>query len=235
LKTIGQVIENAITEEFGKHSAFVVVSRGRGACCPTQIHVATCAEEFVLTDTEGTVDECEGAINIFPDFVKEGECKECGTAPATWTPSCGVAIIADQDEDDCDCYMNFVPTFLGRHITIDVVSEGKVAKYSRTATLQDGQLPANFGAQVQQMEYRQIAGGGGYDFSDGNNPSGPFGLPGKNTKIKNAVTADCKKSYCLTYLNTRLEREYGLAGSPINRIIHGYVAIPQNDTTTLTA
>lgn len=239
LKSIGEFIENEIRKVLGKHSAFVVVSNGKGACCPTQIHIATCAYDFKLFQTIDSnsveVEECQGAINIFPTFVKEGECKQCGTAPETFTPSCGIAIIADQDPDNCDSYMNFVDVFTGRKVTIDVVSEGQMAKHSRVVTLQNGRLAANYGQEIQQMEYRQIAGGSGYTFSDGNNPTGPFGLPDKNTKLRSAVTADCKKSYCVTYINSRLQREFGLGGSEINRIVHGYVAIPQNDNTTLTS
>lgn len=231
LEFAAQQIENKLQDKFGKHGGWAVLSRGIGDCCGIQLHVVTCDPNFAIAG----LSECENAIDPAGEFTVTGICQQCGTTSTPDNRSCGLAIIADQDTLKCDCFMDYVPTFLGRTIEVDVVSGGDVSKYTKKKTLQEGTTPSGFGAQVQNDEYRQLAGYGGYDYSNGNNPSGNLGVPDQTARIRKAVTADCNKSYCLYEFEGRFQREFGVNNGPINRPINTRVWIPQNDTVTQTA
>lgn len=225
-------IQNKIQEKYGRHGGWAFVSRGVGDCCGVQLHVVTCDPNFTI---EGLT-VCPDAINPYSSFVTSGVCKQCGTGDITEEKTCGIAIIADQDTLECDCFMQHTPAFLGRSIEINVVSGGNIAKYTKFATLQEGRLPSGFGTEVQAEEYRQAAGYSGYMYSNGNNPRmDGLGLPGPDARIRKAVTADCNKSYCLYEFDGRFQREFGVANERINRPIKTKLFVPQNDAITKTA
>lgn len=232
LKYAAMQIQNKIQEKYGRHGGWAFVRDGVGACCGLQLHVVTCDPDFTITG----LDVCEDAIVPYKDFITTGICKQCDSTPITERRSCGLAIIADQDTIECDCFMQDVPTYLGRTITLEVVSGGNIAKYTKFATIQEEVLPSGFGAEVQAEEYRQAAGYSGYAYSNGNNQrSDSLGLPGPDARIRKAVTADCKKSYCLYEFDGRFQREYGVNDAPINRPIKTKVYVPEKDGTTKTA
>lgn len=235
LEFAAKQIENAIQEKFGRHAGWTVLSKGIGECCGVQLHVVTCDDGFILTDSEGPVAVCENAIDPEGQFTVTGTCKQCGSTETPDVRTCGIAIIADQDKLDCDCFLEFAPAFTGRTIEIDVTQGKDISKYSKRKTLQEGRLPSGFGAEVQFDEYRQLAGYSGYDYSNGNNPTGNLGLPDKTARIRKAVTADCKKSYCLYEFEGRFQREFGVNNGPINRPINTRVWVPQNDLVTQAA
>lgn len=226
-----QQIENRIKEVFGKHGGWAVLSRGVGNCCGVQLHVVTCDPDFAIT---GLV-ECEDAINPVGDFTVTGVCEQCDSVSTADNRTCGIAIIADQDRLDCDCFLEFVPTNLLRNIEIDVVSTGNLAKYAKKKTLQEGKVAGGFGAEVQFEEYRQLAGYSGYNYSNGNNPRGNLGLPSKDSRIRKAVTAKCDTSYCTYEFDGRFQREFGAADNFVNRIIKTKVFVPEGDTVTTAA
>lgn len=226
-----QQIENRIKEVFGKHGGWAVLSRGVGNCCGVQLHVVTCDPDFAIT---GLV-ECEDAINPIGDFTVTGVCEQCDSVSTADNRTCGIAIIADQDRLDCDCFLEFVPTNLLRNIEIDVVSTGNLAKYAKKKTLQEGKVAGGFGAEVQFEEYRQLAGYSGYNYSNGNNPRGNLGLPSKDSRIRKAVTAKCDTSYCTYEFDGRFQREFGAADNFVNRIIKTKVFVPEGDTVTTAA
>jgi hypothetical protein len=221
-------IEAKIQEVHGKHGGFAIVTKGEGNCCPAQLHVVSCDATFAVAG----LTPCAEAITQFPSFSEEGVCQECGTAPTVTTPSCGIAIIAEQDTIDCDCFYDQVPAFLGRHVTIDVISDGPVSKSTKKATLQEGAVPGNFGAEIQYLEYGQRPDPG---VSYGNNPQGWLGQPGKDARIRN-IQSDCNKSYCVYGLEHRNYEEFGrYEVSPMNELLMTYIAVPEKDTTTQTA
>jgi hypothetical protein len=228
LSYIADQIESKIKEVLGKHGGFVTLSRGQGPCCGIQLHVVTCDPLFTITG----LTPCP-AIDPKLSFTVSGICKQCDSVDTPEERTCGLAIIADMDRMDCDCYMQHVPAYFGRNIDIEIVSGGKVAKYTKYKTLQEQKLPSGFGAEVQAEEYRQVAGYNGYDYSNGNNPRmDNLGLPGPDARIRKAVTADCNKSYCLYEVGGRFEREFGRVNEHVNRIIKTRLWVPQADLVT---
>lgn len=231
LEYAAQQIENKIKAKYGKHGGWAVLSRGVGNCCGVQLHVVTCDPDFTIAGLTPCVD----AINPVGEFTVTGVCEQCDSASTADNRTCGIAIIADQDRLDCDCFLEFPPANLLRNITIDVVSTGNLAKYAKKATLQEGKVAGGFGAEVQLEEYRQLSGYSGYNFSNGNNPRGNLGLPSKDSRIRKAVTAKCDTSYCTYEFDGRFQREYGAADNFVNRIIKTKVFVPQGDTVTTAA
>ena len=224
-------IENKIQEKLGKHAGWAVLTRGIGECCGVQLHVVTCDPAFEIAG----LTPCAPAINPFQTFTTKGICEQCNSTTTPDNRTCGLAVIALQDRLECDCFMKHVPAFTGRTLEIEVVSGGNVAKYTKTATLQEGKLASGFGAEVQLEEYRQAAGYSGYAYSNGNNPRmDGLGLPGPDARIRKAVTAKCEKSYCLYEFGGRFQREFGPLNEAINRPIKTKVYVPQNDTVTKT-
>jgi hypothetical protein len=232
LEYAAQQIEAKIKEKYGQHGGWAILSRGVGNCCGVQLHVVTCDPNFTIAGLTPCVD----AINPEATFVVSGICKQCDSSTTNDVRTCGLAIIADQDRLDCDCFLKHVPTYLGRNIEIEVIGRNNVAKNTRLKTLQEQRLPSGFGAEVQADEYRQLAGYNGYDYSNGNNPRmDGLGLPGNDSRIRKAVTADCKKSYCLYEMGSRFKREFGLGNQAVNRMVKTRLWVPQGDTTTQTA
>lgn len=232
LEYAAQQIENRLQEKWGKHGGWAVLTRGIGNCCGVQLHVVTCDPDFAIAG----LTPCEDAINPFTTFTTTGVCKQCDSTTVDDTRNCGLAVIALQDQIECDCFMKHVPAFTGRSITLEVVSGGAIAKYTKFATLQEGQIASGFGSEVQLEEYRQAAGYSGYAYSNGNNPrQDGLGLPGPDARIRKAVTAKCDKSYCLYEFGGRFQREFGVVNEAVNRPIKTKVYVPQNDSTTKTA
>ena len=224
-------IEAEIQADLGKHAGFAFVSKGMGDCCPVQLHVVTCDDTFTIAG----LTPCAPGITQFPDFTENGVCQECGSSPTVTTPTCGLAVIAKQDQEDCDCYLNLESAYYGRHITVDVLGNSKTARYTKRATLQEGVLPANFGAEVQNKEYAQIAGGMGRTYSNTNTFQGKLGRPESQSKLRHAITADCKTSYCSYFFGAGATGATLVGQSPITRQIDNYIWVPENDTTTQTA
>lgn len=231
LSYAAQQIENKLKDKYGRHGGWAVLTRSVGNCCGVQLHVVTCDPDFTITG----LTPCVNAIDPTGTFTVSGVCQQCDTATTSETRTCGIAIIADQDTLDCDCFLEFPPANMLRNITVDVVSTGNLAKYAKKATLQEGKVPSGFGAEVQLEEYRQVAGYSGYNYSNGNNPRGNLGLPSKDSRIRKAVTADCNTSYCNYEFEGRFQREFGPADNAVNRIIKTNVFVPEGASTTKTA
>lgn len=233
------LINEKFVEVTGKHGGFAFLSRGQGKCCPLQLFVTTCDENFAIA---GLV-ECQDVIDQWPDFVKTGTCKQCGTTDETVTPSCGIGIFTRPDLEDCNCFeLNQPRQFLDRWILgFDIISGSgnyKTPKYSRQATLLEPQRASGFGSQIQYLEFSQnidAIGEEGFDYDLGNDTEGWLDLPRRTSRLRNALTADCEKSYCSYFIQSRGTSEYGFTRSPINKLVHSYIHVPQNDTTTKTA
>jgi len=231
-----ELINQTFRDTLGRHSGRAILTRGEGKCCPFQIFVNTCDPTFEIAG----LTECTDAINQFPDFVSSGVCKQCGTNEETTTPSCGIAAIAKQDTYPCNCWeLNQPLQFYGRSIVrFDIISPSGAFdnRWSKKATLLEGQQPSNFGSQIQFLEFSQRAGGEGFDFEQGDSRSGWLGLPDKNSRLRKAIKADCNKSYCSFYWTFRAKEEYASFGSIAkNLFLEGFIHVPQNDDTTKTA
>lgn len=234
-----EMINEAFETETGKHSGFAFLSRGNGKCCPVQLFVTTCNENFAIAG----LSECSDAIDQFPDFVTSGTCKQCGTNETTETPSCGIGIFTRPDLEDCNCWeLNSPKQFTDRWIMgFDIISgsgNDRTPKYSKQAELLSPQRASGFGSQIQYLEYSQnidAIGEEGFDYDFGNDTEGWLDLPRKTSRLRNAVTAKCDTSYCSYFLQSRATAEYGFTRTPINKLIHSYIHVPSNDSTTKAA
>lgn len=222
-------IQNQLRTEHGKHGAWAVLSKGVGDCCGVQLHVVTCDEDFAITGWT----PCESGITQFPTFSSSSVCQDCSTTTSSTTPDCGFAIIAKMDKYECDCFINRVPVTTARTIDIIVTSSNsKMSKYAKTATLQEGTQASGYGAEIQMEEYRQLSSSGkGFDFEDGNTFKADGFTPSPTSKMRKAITADCKKSYCRYELESEFPSFNGVAISNIKTTF----AVPENDATTQTA
>jgi len=81
LRNIAFQIEQNFEAEFGPDSAFAVVTQGVTPCCPIQLHVVTCDDSWVLTDTNGSVAACDSASSI--SFPAVRKCSDCTGEKAT--------------------------------------------------------------------------------------------------------------------------------------------------------
>ena len=233
-----EAINAKFDEVTGVHGGFAFISRGQGTCCPIQLFVTTCDDTFEIAG----LTECEGAVAPFPAFTKAPTCKQCGSADTTTTPSCGIGIFVRPDTVPCNCWdLNRPSQFLGRWVEIDLISgsgNDNTPKYSKKATLLEGQVASGFGSEIQYLEYAnniEAIGFEGFQYDLGNDEEGWQGLPRATSRIRNAITADCNKSYCSYYLRHRGQVEYGPHRNFINKLLDGFIHVPQNDATTKTA
>lgn len=244
LTTLVDQLETAVTlinakfeETLGRHSGRAFLSRGNGRCCPLQLFVTTCDEDFAIAGLTA----CSDVIDQFPDFVTTGTCQQCGTTGTTTTPSCGLGIFVAPDYEGCDCFGFEQPKqFTSRWVDVDIISGSgnyNTPRWSKRAELLEPQIAQGFGSQIQFLEYYQqdAIGFEGFDYEIGNETAGWLNLPRHSSRIKNAITASCDTSYCSYLLRTRGTAEYGFTKSPLNLLIQGWLHVPQNDSTTKTA
>jgi hypothetical protein len=233
-----EAINAKFDEVTGVHGGFAFISRGQGSCCPIQLFVTTCDTTFEIA---GLV-ECEAAVTPFASFTPNTTCKQCGTTATPVAATCGIGIFVRPDSVPCNCWdLNRPNQFLGRWVEIDLVSgsgNDNTPKYSKKATLLEGQVASGFGSEIQYLEYAnniEAIGFEGFQFDLGNDEEGWQGLPRATSRIRNAITADCNKSYCSYYLRHRGQVEYGPHKNFINKLLDGFIHVPQNDSTTKTA
>lgn len=230
-----ETINAKFDEVTGVHGGFAFISRGQGACCPIQLFVTTCDETFAIAG----LTECTDAINPFASFTPKTVCKQCGTTADQVTATCGIGIFVSPDTLPCNCWdLNRPSQFLGRWVEIDLVSgsgNDSTPKYSKKATLLEGQGASGYGSEIQYLEYAnniEAIGFEGFQYDLGNTEEGWQGLPRTTSRIRNAITADCNKSYCSYYLRHRGQVEYGPHRNFINKLLDGFIHVPQNDTIT---
>lgn len=233
------LINAKFEETIGKHGGFAFLSRGQGKCCPVQLFVTTCDENFAIAG----LTDCSDVIEQWPEFTKKSTCKQCGSVGETETPSCGIGIFTRPDIEECDCFvLNQPRQFMDRWIqAFDIISgsgNDKTPKYSRQAELLVPQRASGFGSQIQYLEFSNnidAIGEEGFDYDLGNDPEGWMNLPRINSRLRKAITADCNKSYCSYYLRSRGTAEYGFTKSPVNKLVESYIHVPENDSTTKTS
>lgn len=238
LETAVEVINQKFSETIGVHGGFAFISRGQGKCCPLQLFVTTCDPTFAIAG----LTPCPDTINPFASFTPPTTCKQCGTTATPVAATCGIGIFVRPDTTPCNCWDLERPSqFLGRWVEIDLISgsgNDNTPKYSKKATLLEGQVASGFGSEIQYLEYAnniEAIGFEGFQYDLGNDEEGWQGLPRKTSRIRNAITADCNKSYCSYYLRHRAQTEYGPQRNFINKLLDGYIHVPQNDTVTKTA
>ena len=238
LKNIAQQIECAFDDLIGPHSGFAfVASGGPDSCCPWQLHVVTCDDDFELHGASGALDVCD-AINPYPGFASRATCVDCGESPAAdYVPTCGLAVIIEQPEIDCGCFIDKPLAWYGRMGDLTFVKD--LDSYSpivKATELLAPRFPENFGAWIQWLEYSQETGGKGREYRDVNARQGWLGLPDQVSRARNAITfADCNKSYCTYYLghfNRRRPVIDRVNLSNVNRL-SSYIHIPSDDVSTL--
>lgn len=233
------LINAKFEETIGKHGGFAFLSRGQGKCCPVQLFVTTCDEDFAIAG----LTDCSDAIEQWPEFTKKGTCKQCGTTDETETPSCGIGIFTSPDIEDCDCFtLNQPRQFYDRWIMgFDIISgsgNDKTPKYSRQAELLVPQRASGFGSQIQYLEFSgniDAIGEEGFDYDLGNDVEGWLDLPRVTSRLRNSITADCNKSYCSYKFRSRATAEFGPFKAPVNKLVESFIHVPQNDSTTKTA
>lgn len=230
LEAIAAQIERAFEDEIGPHSGSAFVTKGTGNCCEIQLHVNTCDATFAIGDGVTPLVACTDE-NPFQTYTKDPNCVDCTPAPETYTLSCGIRIISDPVEMPCDCYMNQPQSFWGRIITVEPIGDGWSLGKTKVDKVQKMELPAGMGSMIQWLEYQQMPGGKGRNYRGSSPRQGWFSLP--EGRIKEAPTADCKKTYCSYFLNSHLGTTSVTNEYRRNNILSG-VHIPQPDTTTKT-
>lgn len=219
-----------------------VLTGNTGACCDLQLEINTCLD-FVLQGADdpenpGTpldLVPCSTSNPLAP--VSQGyTCKNCDQAPADKTYSCGLRVIANRVDLDCNCQYPANPPlgYLSRKVKIEAYAGfPKGATFSRK--VQEATFPEGLGYQAQWDEYTQDFGGSGRDYLPYNFNRGPLDLPNKNSRMANAVTADCKDTYCTIALVHRLPHSDDSVKGELNLTkMYTKVYIPTSATTTQT-
>lgn len=222
-------IEEGLCEVLGRHGGVAFLDKGLGNCCGIQLYVSTCDPTFEIAG----LTPCEDALEIFPEFTKGSYCQDCSSDEEASTPTCGIAIIGKQYDIDCGCYPEDVPNFPLTTFDIEVIDHENVLSTNfDTAHIQKGRIASNYGTQVQWREYNQKVAGEGFDFLEGNTYSGKLGLPDRNSKINNIITADCEQSYCTYFVRSLIKATTFVR--PEERLFKqfGELNVPYGDATT---
>lgn len=209
IHNIAYQIECELEAKFGANAGFAVVTESiNDCCCPWRLTVVTCDAGFAI---DGLV-ECPDGAWEFGDLVSKKKCVsvdpetgEClDPEDSIVTPECWYAVIASPEIPDCDnCTLQRPWTWHGIKLEVDFLADptGCTPKIA-TKTIEESKAPRNFGSQIQYLEYKWgFPSGRGRDYSEVNNRSGWLGDFESQAKVKNAVTADCRKMYCSYFMD----------------------------------
>ncbi len=151
------------------------------------------------------------------------------------TDECGWRVIVDLPSFGCDCEVQGLDGYLGRFAKIYNISGFEDLT---TEVVQEMELPANFGAYIQLMEYKQELGGEGraYAYEDMMNTNGFIQFSDISRNKAAISNSDCNKDYVVFELNLRTNH---ISDKPFNDNYNGlspngYIAVEKDDTVTLT-
>lgn len=238
-----QTIADQINDELGANGSAVLV-KGTGGCCAYQLRVNTCFDDFVLTSSdveEGAITPCDTS-NPLEAIPVDDTCPSCPAGEAeTVTYDCGVRFILKPEILECNCQYPTLPPKAYFSGNFDIFpTEGWANGKWTVVTVQEPQLPENFGYWIKWLEYSQSARNLGKGVTEYNQTTGYAGLPRHDSRIANAVSyADCKKDYCTFDLTHRRNwskgTNAGIDAGFHSVLEHVKVAIPNGDSTTKTS
>lgn len=219
-----------------------VLTGNTGSCCELQLEINTCLE-FVLLgpDDEELIPApieyvpCSSTNPLAP-VVQEHTCKNCDEPPASVTYGCGLRVIANRVPLDCNCQFPANPPlgFLSRKVSIAPAAGFPKGK-TLSRKIQEATFPEGTGYQAQWDEYTQNFGGSGRDYLPYNFNRGPLDLPNSHSRVANAITADCRDTYCTISLVHRLPHSDDSVKGEFNLTkMYSKVYIPTSATTTQT-
>lgn len=231
LEDIAYQIEDTFTSRIGKHSGFAVVVRGATDCCPIQLHVVTCDENFAiagLTECDLDPDMTFPGSNLFADCVTP--------VPGTYTPPCWFAIIAAPKRVNCEtCDLTGPMQWYGVDVDIEILKDA--SSYSpiiKKKTLLESRSPSGFGAQIRYLQYHYgEPGGRGRDWNYSNPQAGILGMPDSTSRFKNAITAKCGSQYCSVTMKYHKNYKYDLEPSLVHTEFTSVIHLDTKDTTTV--
>jgi hypothetical protein len=192
-------------------------------CCPLQLHVNR--------DTDGTFEISDGTTAL--------------TATESYNPfgvgqvgegfTCGIRVIAAPITGSASCYIEKPLAFYGRDVRIQARGEGFID--TKEVTVQNMELPGQFGTLIQYMELYQTRGGSGRTYSAGYNGGTWTGVPRSDSRIVAAPTADANSDYCSYYIRSRQDfyNPGTVGGKKDTFLIDSYIHVPSGSATTIAA
>lgn len=238
LENIAAQILDAFEAEYGElaftGSAYVTGSYSE--CCPIQLHINTCDDAFALLTTGDAVITPTTDVNPFTEygtFDNVQECIDCGDAPTQRSYTTGIRVIAERISGECGCYIDKPIAYYGRSVDIVPFSDDWKASNWDKVQIQEMEVPGQFGAQIQWLEYQQDVGGEGRNYNRSNVPRGWIGVPEKESRANRAVTASCETDYCSYFMRMHSPRRaVGDVGAARDLWINSNIHIPAKDATT---
>lgn len=233
LEGLAQQIEDVFEERIGKHSGFAFVTKGITSCCPIQLHVVTCDEDFAITG----LTECP----ITPDmsYLPQVKWADCNSVAGTPTiPSCWIAVIGYAEKPDCDnCDINEPPLYPTIDLSLTFLKDD-ISDYSpiiTTKTILEGTTPSNYGLEIRWLEnkHNEPGGRGRSHFDTTSSRVEPYGNQHPRSKWKNVVTAKCDKMYCSIVLEYKDIKVGNFTNSPLHLRFKSAIHMESTGTTTI--
>lgn len=216
----------------------VYVTRGPGGCCPVTLISSVCDPTFALGTTGSPITPCE-EINPFQAWPQNETCLTCpATTPADDNFSCGLEVIGGPLDLPCDpCNITRPLATYFRTVDVNPIGEGWKCGATKVHKVQTIEIPQNFGAMVQYMEYKQDVGGGGRKYRGTNQyrrNGGVIMRPDGTSRASAAISnSDCTTSYCSYHLlHQAPHMEYGFDGTVNPVPYRGSFYVPQKDDVT---
>lgn len=212
-----------------------VVTKGAGVCCPNQLQINTCFDDFQLLGADGIPLTPCATTNPFDPIAIESTCKNCDDVEQTKEFKCGIRIIADPVKIECGCYPDVNPKgYLGRQLSIRP-GEGFACGSTYVREVQTEKLPENTGYLWQWRDYASDNGGSGRGHRPYNQAIGTLGLPSESSRA-NATKVKCHESYCSYILEHRIPNtDTGVHGNVTQARGRSVILIPSGDTATITS
>lgn len=189
LETVALLINQAFKDSAVVDGRAYITGVNYSKCCPLQLHINTDDAAFALETVAGVLAPAKDY-----DPFAAGEAGEGFT--------CGIRVITAPLSADCECYITKPLASYISQVRITAIGDG--FKDSKEATIQRAEIPGQFGSQIQYEELYQDVGGSGRNYSAGAQRGTWTGVPRKDDRLVQAITARCDKDYCSYYIRSRV-------------------------------
>lgn len=169
---------------------------GSGApCADFKIRVNSCVTFDLLDANNAPLPKV--CSNPFQTITTDPECVGC-TPGSSWTPTCGLRVVAHPTEIICDCNEFDRTYWFHREIRIAVPDSMNNWSKFVTKTIQKPLAPKGLGIQWQKRIIDMSNGGPGYAYDNFvNDMVGLYGAQRKNTALKASTQGlECRGEYC---------------------------------------
>lgn len=217
-------------------SATLTTPVGDNSGCGLVIEVSVCeAEVIAFVSGSDDISSCE-EFNPFVTVQKDPTCKDCSSTATEQTFTCGIRLLVDSIDVECDCDLpvDILPNYFGRTVSVDFVGDNW--NHTHSVVSQEQVLPEGLGLFYQNRARYQHNGGWGRDFRNSDRYVGRTTKRLDDHSRASNIGVDCAETYCvydlqIEHTNTNFHSNKQV----FSNTTWSTLLVPSTDTVTRTA